>query len=97
MSDTLRSQMLRIASELPKGDATRRKLLVALQDKNASTYEVDVVEVFPLRNGKTSVDFKMPGARSVLTDTVRGEVDYGDKLTVSADGRIVLVNGKPAR
>jgi hypothetical protein len=36
MSDTLRSKMIRMASELPKGDPTRRELLTAVREAGRS-------------------------------------------------------------
>lgn len=55
MPDSLRTHLLRVASELPKGDPTRRKLLKAL-DKTAGTFD-DFVPPPSLNWDKVRKDF----------------------------------------
>jgi hypothetical protein len=93
MPNTLRSQTLRIASELPQGDPTRRDILAALSNKEAwgsgrPLWNALVAAQSPL--------FKKWGAPTEIFDA-RGKNIWSQDLQVSRQGDEVVVSAPTLR
>jgi hypothetical protein len=89
MSD-LRSKMIRMASELPQGDPTRRKLLAAVQDKTAYGIKDLEVDLGNLTDGYTRSEVSDWGVNTIRDGWSDVLKMYVEAQTPKIDGRKLM-------